>query len=294
MFKSALKKERVTPYLFVMPAIIVLVFLLIYPIIKVIEYSLFDGVFMSKTPTFVGLDNFIHMFTQDKSFYPILGHTVLFTVASVVLHLILGFVFAATINQPMNKAANSIFRVILILPWIFTASIVALNWRLILAPSGIVNYIIGFFGLPAQDWYGNPKLAMFSLIVTNAWRGYPFFMVSLLAGLQSIPLNLYEAASVDGAHGLQKHLYITLPLLKPVIVSISLLDTIWTFQIFPIVWLTTGGGPMGVTEVLATSIYRQAFFKMNYSMASAQAVVILLIATTFSFFYLRQQRQSME
>ena len=294
MFKNALKKEKLTPYLFVAPAIIVLIFLLIYPIIKVVEYSLFEGVFLSKDPQFVGFENFKYLFTQDEDFYPILGHTVLFTVTSVVLHLILGFFFAILINRPMNRIANNIYRIVLILPWIFTASIVALNWRLILAPAGIVNYIVGFFGLPAQDWYGDPKLAMFSLIVTNAWRGYPFFMVSLLAGLQSIPAELYEAASVDGAHGIQQHLHITLPLLKPVIVSISLLDTIWTFQIFPIVWLTTGGGPMGVTEVLATSIYRQAFFKLDYSMASAQAVVILLIATTFSIFYLRQQKLSME
>ena len=288
------RPERHIPYVYVAPAILLLVILLIYPIIKVFEYSLFTGVFLSKEPTFVGLKNFVTMFTNDRTFFPILRHTAVFTVASVVLHVIIGFVFAMLLNRPSNRVAKNVFRVILILPWVFTAPIVALNWRLILAPTGIINYIIGFIGVAPQDWYGNPKIAMISLIITNAWRGYPFVMVSILAGLQSIPSDLYEAAEVDGAHLLQRHRYVTLPLLKPIVASVALLDSIWTFRVFPIVWLTTGGGPIGRTEVLSTSIYRQAFYKLNYSMASAQAVVILVIISIFSIFYIKRQKQSMD
>lgn len=286
--------EKLTPYFFVGPAILLLVVLLIYPIIKVVQYSLFEDIFLSPTPKFVGLKNFIDMFTKDATFYPILWHTTLFTITSVAAHVLLGFFFAMLLDQPMNAVAKNVFKVVLILPWIFTAPIVALNWRLILAPTGIVNYVVRLLGFEAQDWYGNPNIAMFSLIVTNAWRGYPFVMVTILAGLQSIPKTLYEAAVVDGASTLRKHLHVTIPLLRPIVLSVALLDTIWTFRVFPIVWLTTGGGPIGRTEVLSTSIYRQAFYKLDYSMASAQAVVILVIISIFSMFYIRRQRQSMD
>jgi multiple sugar transport system permease protein len=291
MFKSAITRNRIEPYLFVGPAMVVLAFLLIYPIFKVFGYSFHQKVFFMDNPPFVGLENFVKLFTPGSGFYPTIGHTVVFTVASVVLHISMGFIFAILLNAPINRASKNIYKVLLILPWIFTAPIVALIWRLILAPLGIVNFIGGqLFNLKAVDWYGNPNIAMFSLIVTNAWRGFPFVMVSLLAGLQSIPKTLYEAADVDGARLLSKHRHITIPLLKPLLLSITLLDTIWTFRVFPIVWLTTGGGPMGRTEMMSTSIFRQAFFKMDYGRASAEAVVILIIIAIFSIFYIKNQR----
>lgn len=291
--KDVSRSERHIPYLFTAPAVFVLLVLLIYPIIRVFEYSFFQGVFLSKTPRFVGLQNYVKLLTADRNFYPVLWQTTIFTVASVVSHVVIGLGFAMLLNRPGNKFAKAIFKVVLILPWVFTAPIVALNWRLILAPTGVINYIVSALGFARQDWYGDPNIAMFSLIVTNAWRGYPFVMVSILAGLQSIPAELYEAAQVDGAGWIKRHRYVTLPLLRPIILSVGLLDTIWTFRVFPIVWLTTGGGPMGRTEVLATSIYRQAFLRLDYGTASAQSVIILVLISVFSVYYIKRQQQSM-
>ena len=116
---------------------------------------------------------------------------------------------------------------------------------------------------------------MVGLLLVNTWRGYPFVMLSILAGLQSIAADLYEASKVDGANVTQSFLHITLPQLKPVLLSVGLLDTIWTFQLFPLIWLTTGGGPGHATEVLATYTYKKAFESVQFSMASTIAVVIL-------------------
>ncbi len=284
-------RRKLIPYKFVAAPILLLVVLLIYPITQVLGFSFFDNVLIVKESTFVGLKNYIGLLTEDL-FRKALWNTVVFTVGSVIFHIIVGLVFASLLNQEMNKYAKTFFRVVFILPWIFTASVVAINWQLILAPLGVFNYILRSIGILEQniEWFGDPKYAMLSLIVVNIWRGYPFMMISVLAGLQSISYTLHEAAQVDGASMWQRYIHITLPSLKPILISVGLLDLIFTFRLFPLIWLTTGGGPVGATETLATYLYKLAFYELKYSKASALAVIILIVTSIISIYYLKHQK----
>jgi multiple sugar transport system permease protein len=163
-----------------------------------------------------------------------------------------------------------------------------------LDPFGVVNYILTTVGALEQgvNWLADPNSALWAVTFINIWSGYPFFMISLLAGLQGISADLYEAAAVDGANGVQRFLNVTIPQLKPVLISMAVLDLIWTSQQFALIWMTTGGGPLNVTEVLSTYTYKQAFSSYEFATASASAVIILLITMILAFFYVRQQRET--
>jgi multiple sugar transport system permease protein len=140
------------------------------------------------------------------------------------------------------------------------------------------------------EWLSSPDTALFAVTFINIWSGYPFYMTSLLAGLQGIPTELYEAAEVDGANGWQRFTRITLPQLKPIIISMALLDVIWTTQQFALIWMTTGGGPLGTTEMLSTFTYKLAFSKYQFGTASAAAAIVLVISMVLAFFYVRAQK----
>jgi multiple sugar transport system permease protein len=158
--------------------------------------------------------------------------------------------------------------------------------------NGIVNYRLTTVHLSEGqvEWLADPDKALVAVTFINIWAGYPFFMMSLLAGLQGIPEDLNEAAMVDGANGLQRFLHITLPQLKPIIVAMAVLDILWTTQQFALIWLTTGGGPIDATEMLSTFTYKWAFSRYQFSMASASAVVILLLSLVLAVFYVRHQK----
>jgi multiple sugar transport system permease protein len=266
---------------------------MIYPISRVIQYSFYDNQIINPAPLFVGVKNFFDL-ARDPIFWQSLKNTIFLTTISVTGHLVVGMVLAILLNQPVNHLVLSVFRGILILPWIFTAVVVALNWQLLLNPLGIVNYMLQNLGIihEAIDWFGDDRYAMPALIIVNIWRGYPFLMISILGGLQAIPKSHYDAAQVDGCNTWQGFWHITIPGLKPVLFSVGLLDTIWTFRLFPLVWLLTGGGPGRSTEVLATFTYRFAFVNFQFSKASAVAVILLIFTMIFTWFYLKYQQQA--
>lgn len=279
-----------TPYLFLLPGLVILGALLSVPLYKVVEYSLYDNVIVERNPTYVGLANYRNILT-DPGYWSAGFNTLLFTVGSVVGHMIVGIGLALLVNADIHPRARTFFRSMLVLPWIFTAVVVALNWQLLLNPFGLINYLLDWLGLISDplDWLGNPDLAMWSLLLISTWRGYPFIMVSFLSGLQTVPKELYEAADIDGAGFWHKFWHVTLPQLKPVIYGVALLDLIWTFQLFPLVWLTTGGGPGRATEVLSTLTFRLAFVDFEFAQAATVAVSILIISAAFTVLYLRNE-----
>lgn len=284
--------QSLAPYLFVGPAMVLIGALMVYPIGTVLYYSMLENAVIEPDSGWVGLRHFRDLFAEDRVFRGAIGTTLVFTVSSVALHVFFGMMLALTLNARVNPRVRSVFRTLLILPWIFTATIVAVNWRLILNPLGIVNFFLRSIGVIGQhlEWFGHPGRALPALILVNLWAGYPFVMVSLLAGLQGIPLVLYEAATVDGANRRQRFLLVTLPQLAPVLLSISLLDFIWTFRLFPLIWLTTAGGPGHATETLSVYAYKLAFSRFEYSQAASVAVIILLVTLGVSWFYVRRQR----
>ncbi|QND17342.1 sugar ABC transporter permease (plasmid) [Rhizobium leguminosarum bv. trifolii] len=285
--------RKMVPYFYVSPATLLLVLLMLFPMVMVFKYSLMDGAIMKKGAAFAGVQNYVTIF-ENPVFWQSVVQTLYFTIMSVVFHFIIGLAFALLLNtNRVDPLIRSILRVLFILPWLFTAVIIAIIWRLLLDPNGVVNsvlmalHIINF----KVEWFSSTRTAIHALTFANIWAGYPLYMVSLLAGLQGISKELYEAAGIDGANELQKFWYITIPQLMPIIISIALLDFIWTMQVFPLVWMTTGGGPIYSTEVLSTFTYKLAFSQYEFSLASASAMIILIISMSVTYFYIKHQQR---
>lgn len=286
-----------TPFAYLSPTIILLTVLSLIPIATVFYYSLMDNVIItSDDPSFIGFSNYAKILSND-AFHQALQHTLFLALASVVAHFILGLSFALLLNSKLLGAGTkAIFRVIYILPWVFTASIIAILWRLLLNPNGVVNFLLIELGLARTqiEWLSSRQIALYTVTFINIWSGYPFYMVSFLAGLQGIPVDLYEAGKIDGANGLQLFRYITLAQLKPIISSLALLDFIWTTHQFTLIWMTTGGGPIRATEMLSTFTYKLAFSSYEFSLASTTAMLILVLTSFVAVFYVRNQRLANE
>lgn len=294
--RTSRKRQRrsLLPYGLILPTAVLLIVLMVVPVVIVIANSLFTQVVTRSGGRFAGLANYTAVLA-DPSFWPATLNTAIFAGVSVAVHLVMGLGFALLLNSPLiGRFTTAVFRTVLILPWLFTAAVIAVLWRLILAPTGVLNYALEHLGIihEAIAWFGNPATALFAVTLMNVWSGYPFFMISMLAGLQGIPADLNEAATVDGANAFQRFWNVTIPQLRPIIISMAILDLFWTTQQFALIWLTTGGGPLGVTEMLSTFTYKLAFGDYNLVEASASAVLVLLFSLVVAVFYVRQQRKA--
>ena len=288
--------QRTAPYRYLAPTIILMMVFLVVPICMVIGYSFLDKAVVSPDPSFIGIENYQELFS-DSQFWNAAANTIIFVVVSVVAHLIIGMIFAILLNSKyFAYRTKAIARVIYILPWVFTASVVAILWKLMLQPSGIVNYLMGILPQVSRntEWLSNQDVALAVICFINIWCGYPFYMISILAGLQGISGDLYESAAIDGATIVKSFLHITIPQLKPILISIAMLDFIWTLQSFNVIWMLTGGGPVNSTETLSIYIYKLAFQKVDYSMAGTAATVLLVVCVFVAIFYVRQQKKVRE
>lgn len=282
------------PYWYQLPVVVLMTCLLFIPIIWVISYSFYDNVIVNANPVWVGLDNYKFLLS-DKIFVKSIKNTVIFVCLNVVFHMIIGMAMALMVNAKcLTYKQKAFFRIVYMLPWMFNATVIAILWKLLLNPSGVVNQILMSLSIIDAPiaWLSERKLALGVLTFINIWGGYPFYMISILAGLQGIPNDLYEAASVDGANSVQKFLHISLPQLRPILISIAMLDFIWTTQNFSLVWLLTAGGPSRATEMMSTYVYKTAFTSYQYSRASAAAVIILMVCVVLAIFYVRNQNRS--
>jgi arabinogalactan oligomer / maltooligosaccharide transport system permease protein len=238
---------------------------------------------------FVGLHNYWQILSgRDGDFYPRLEWTAVWTVSCVAITYGLGLGMAMLLNRPVRF--RLCYRLALILPWAVPAFIGVFAWRLMFnSQYGVFNDIITSFGMPAQDWLGTPLAQKVAVILVNIWCGVPFMMVAILGGLQAIPMELYEAAEMDGASPLQRFRNVTVPGLRPVTSTVILLSTVWTFNMFPIIYLLLGNNTTGDTDILVTYAYQKAFTGVSdYSGAATYGIVILLILVAFSTFYRRQ------
>jgi multiple sugar transport system permease protein len=267
------------------------------PIIMVIVYAFLNNINMTRglsNSRFVGIFNFTRLI-KDAVYMESVRNTLVFTVINVIGHMVVGMAFALLLNTKMLKpVVKAIFRVIYILPWVFTATVVAVMWKLMLNPHGFINYFLLSAGFISKEieFLGSINLALLSITFINIWCGYPFYMVCLLAGLQGISQDLYEAGTVDGANGWQRFLHITIPQLKPLLLSMGMMDFIWTMQQFNLVWMSTGGGPVHATEMVNTYTYKLAFQKYEFSQAAACGVVLLVLSMCLSLIYVRVQKAS--
>ena len=288
--------KKTAPYRYLAPTLILMIVFMVVPICMVIGYSFVDRAVVSQNPAFVGLDNYKTLFA-DSQYWNAVINTIIFVLVSVAAHLVLGMIFAMLLNSKyFSTRTKTIARVVYILPWVFTASVVAILWKLMLQPSGIVNYILSIFPQISKntEWLSNKDIALAVICFINIWSGYPFYMISILAGLQGISEDLYESAAIDGSTSTKSLIYITIPQLKPILISIAMLDFIWTLQSFNVIWMLTGGGPVNATETLSIYIYKLAFQKVNYSMAATAATVLLIVCIFIAIFYVKQQKKVRE
>ncbi len=236
---------------------------------------------------FAGLTNYVAILsdfdvTHPQNFYFTLGVTFLWTTVNVVLHVSIGLFLALMLNDQMLKA-RGVFRVLLIVPWAVPNYITALIWKQMFHREfGAINFFLAGFGVEPIAWFQSFWTSFFTNVATNTWLGFPFMMVVSLGALQSIPADLYEAAVVDGATRWQRFKDITLPLLMPALVPAVIVGSVWTFNMFNIIYLVSAGQPNGATDILITEAFRWAFERDNYGYAAAYSTIIFVILLVFT------------
>ena len=287
--RKRLRLKSIIGYLFIAPAVLFLFVITAYALVYTISMSFSDYSFRTKSLMFVGLQNYITVFQQD-TFWHSVRVTATFTLAAVVLHVLIGGGFALLLNERwFSSIFRDTMRGILILPWLFSFAASALVWGLLLHPFGILSYLAMELGLAAEpvEFLGSEQLALPSLVAVNIWKTFPFYMIMILGGLQSIPQDLYEAAKVDGAGRLQRFWNVTLPLLRPVLVAITSIDLITTVGHYDLAKTLTEGGPFRSTQLLAYHVWLTGFRDANFGYGAAVSVVLLVGTTIATVIYLR-------
>jgi len=267
-------------YLLILPALIGFFVFMLYP--------MFTGVYLSFTAwggfgpiKWVGLENWIKLL-HDKHFLKAVWNTVYYTLGILAIGVPLALLLALLLNQKFLKGRN-FFRAVYYLPVISMMVAVSMLWKWLLSPNhGLVNYFLGFIGLPKINWLLDPRWAMPGLILMSIWKGTGFNMVIFLAGLQGIPKMYYEAAEIDGANSWHKFRYVTLPLLSPTTYFIVITTMIHSFQIFQQAYILTEGGPREATTTIVYYIYKNAFewFQMGYACTQAVLLLVILVLAT--------------
>src|SRR5437868_5625432 len=286
-------------YLYIAPAILGMVVLVFYPFTYGVTLSFTDSNLYNTgkaiSDVWIGLRNYADIlgdfafikrgdggsFVNYLNFYWTLLFTIIWTVCNVTIGVVSGLILALVLNT-RALALRPIYRVVLILPWAMPNYITALIWKgMFHQQFGVINQVIQLFGFPAVSWFDRPASSFLTALATNGWLSFPFMMVVSLGALQSIPADLYEAARVDGASRLQQFKAITLPSLRPALVPAVIISVVWTFNMFNIIYLVTGGEPGSSTEILVTQAYKFAFERYRYGYAAAYSTVIFGILLVY-------------
>jgi len=287
--------RQATPIYYLLPTIIPLLALTVYPFMRGLWLAFTDYNLYLKETHFTGITNFITLVSQDTLFWGSLRNNLIWTVGIVILTYLLGFFTALALNESIPL--RGLFRGIALIPWVCPAVVAGLTWRWIYDPNfGLLNYAFQQLGLIHRNvgWLSDRNTALIATMIVAVWKLLPFMVVMLLAGLQAVPLELYEAAAIDGAGTWGRLRYITIPLLNRVGSIAFLLSTIWAFNHFDSVYVLTGGGPGNRTMLLSIMAYQYAFrfFKVGY--ASAIGVVMLILILTPMTLYIRRVMQDVE
>ncbi len=277
-------QDRYLGYAFILPGILLLLLVLGFPAVMAVLNSFLP---LWGKGQGVTISNYVRL-ARDKVFWQVLWNTLIFVGATVSLHFLLGLAVALALNTEIR--ARRFFRILMILPWTVPDVIAGLVWRFMYDPlSGIINSVLSKAGLISRpiEWLSSSSLALPSVIIADVWRGFPFVMIILLAGLQAISRELYEAAKIDGASTWQEFWNITLPNLKKVALVALALDTIWQFRRFGLVYTLTQGGPGYRTSILSLLVYQQYFRFFNFEYAAAIATIAAIIMLVISIPYIR-------
>ncbi len=284
------QQDTLSGVLLILPAIMVLTGLVVWPFVNAISISMTDKA-VGSPGTFVGLSNFAYLLGWPR-FLTAVSNSFLFSVTAISLKLIIGMALALALNERLPL--RGLWRTVVLIPWIMPAFVVYLTWRWIFDPvSGLINYVLSDLGLITYpiDWLGNRTSAQLAVVIAYVWRGVPFYTISFLAALQNIPQELYEAASTDGANVWQRFRHITLPGLRHIILVVIMLSTMWTFNAFEPIYILTGGGPSDATLVYTMFSFRIAIQNMQLGQGSAVSVLLLPFLVTYILFITQVMRE---
>jgi multiple sugar transport system permease protein len=272
--------------LILLPGLALLLGIVLYPLVASLVTAFFKQSLVVPGRSFVGLDNIVSVLSDEAG--PLLLHTVVFAIGATLCPFLVGFGLALALNTGIR--GQSILRGLLLMPWLIPGVVVSFLWAWIFnANYGVANAILQ--GLHVIDspypWLSSPAWAMVALIVAKTWASFPWIMVMLLAALQTVPGELLEAAEMDGAGHVRRFTTVTLPHLRPMIGIVLLLEFIWNFQHFDIIYVLTGGGPAGATSTFATAVYETAFKGLNLGRASAIGLIWMVLLLLLLVVYVR-------
>ena len=281
--KPRFESGFLTPYAFIFPALLVMLGGLLYPVFMALYLSFYDwqiGLDLEDAP-FVGMTNFARLFT-DPQVWEVLWVTIRFGFWTITIEMTLGVALALLLEKPIRGA--SVFRTIFILPLMVSPVVVGLIWRYLFdARVGWINYYLGtWFGIEPQIWLGDAQLAFFAIVFTDIWQWTPFIFIIVIAGLQTLPSEVVEASTIDGANWWQQVFLVKLPMIKSILVIALLMRLIDVFRGMEVMLIMTGGGPGRSTELLSLHIYNRAFETQQLGYASAISVLLIVIVFAIS------------
>jgi len=277
---SLKQSEKFTGWMFMIPSLTVMVAVVAVPLLFSLVVSFYGYTFVNPTfSVFLGLGNY-RTALSDPYFWHSLWVTVKFVVLVVSIEFTLGFIVALMLNRKIRF--KRVYYTILTLPMVMSPVAVGLIWKMLLHPDlGVLNYFLGLIGIGPINWLADSTIAFWSVLMVDIWQQISFMILLLLAGLVSLPKEPYEAATIDGANEFQKLFYITIPLMRPVMVAAIIIRTIFAFRTFDLIYVLTRGGPGVSTEVLSYFIYRKTFMGLNLAEASATSYVLLGVVMFF-------------
>lgn len=293
MRKRKKKSGTYLGFLFAMPALVYMLVFIGYPMIQnlLLSFKNVDVYTFAKpeNQSFVGLQNYTELFTDVNSIMSrSIGNTLLFTVGSIFFQFFIGFGLALLFSKKFKGC--SFFRGVTMISWLLPVTVAGLLFKFMFASSGgIINqFLMGLHLIQAPiDWLLEPGSAMTAIIIANIWIGIPFNMMLLITGLTTIPEEIYESAHLDGANKIQTLFRITIPMIKPAIMSVLTLGFVYTFKVFDLVWVMTKGGPVNATELVSTYAYRLSFEEFKFSKGAAAANILFMILLVVGCFYIK-------
>ncbi len=272
------------------PVVLIMCTVVVYPLVSAIYLSLFSIYTPTMEGEWAGFANYSRLL-QSGEFWRSLLNNVVWTAGTLTLQIVFGILVALMLHQ--NLVFRSLARSLVLFPYFLSTVVAVLVWRWLFNDIyGVLNHMLMWAGVVDMpvDWLGSTPNAMITLIFIGAWKYFPFVVIAVLARLQSIPDELYEAAKIDGAGPVARFMDVTLPQLKDVLIVVALLRTIWDFKEFDLIYLLTGGGPIISTQTLSLMVYREAFAMNQMGGASAVAVLMMLVMLVFMTLYLRKMK----
>lgn len=293
--------DRHTPFIMLLPAVIAVLAVSVYPALRTIGMSFFDKSLLSNEEPFIGFANYVEAF-KNMDVWQSIANTLFFAIASLILAVALAMYIAVKLVKPY--LGRGFFRALFLVPWVTPPLVASFTWRMLLSENfspinsillktGLIDYPLTFLDSTAK-YFGFLSIPLVMLTIINVWCIFPFLMVMFIAGLQTVPMELYEAATMDGAGKIRQFWKITVPCIRPVVTVSIVLELIWQFNNFNVSYMVTKGGPLGLTKLLAVEVYTSAFTNYRYGYASAVSVIMMMVALIPAVYYIRSSLKDIQ